>query len=201
MASLTTHSSPETNDFSDAFPGSRKIYVDGERVRVPMREISLSGGESPQLVYDTSGQQGIDVREGLPTVRKDWIAARGAIVETRPMANTTSQSPVPSSLNRPVLRGTTPVTQMHYARKGIVTAEMEFVALREGFDPDFVRSEVARGRAIIPGNINHPEIEPMAIGRYFLVKINANIGILRLVLLSRLRSRNYAGPRCGAPTR
>ena len=176
MASLTALSSPETNDFSDAFPGSRKIYVDGERVRVPMREISLSGGESPQLVYDTSGPQGIDVREGLPTVRKDWIAARGDIVETRPMANTTSQSPVPSSLNRPVFRGTTPVTQMHYARKGIITAEMEFVALREGFDPDFVRSEVARGRAIIPGNINHPEIEPMAIGRNFLVKINANIG-------------------------
>jgi len=176
MVNLTAFSPPETNEFSAAFPGSRKIFIDGDRVRVPMREISLSGGETPHLVYDTSGPQGIDVREGLPTVRKDWIAARGDVVETRPMTHKTTQSPIPSSLNRPVIRGTTSVTQMHYARKGIVTPEMEFVAIREGFDPDFVRSEVARGRAIIPGNINHPEIEPMAIGRNFLVKINANIG-------------------------
>ena len=74
---------------------------------------------------------------------------------------------MPSSLRRPVVRGVGPVTQMHYARKGEVTAEMEFVALREGFDPDFVRAEVARGRAIIPANINHPELEPTVIGRNF----------------------------------
>jgi phosphomethylpyrimidine synthase len=137
------------SDFTAAFPGSRKVYVEGPgQVRVPMREISLSNGESLR-VYDTSGPHGVDVRAGLPKLRADWVAPR---------------------------RNSGTVTQLHWARKGIVTPEMEFVAIREGFDPDFVRSEVARGRAIIPANINHPELEPMIIGRNFAVKINANIG-------------------------
>ena len=137
--------------FAAAFPGSRKVYVDGARVRVPMREITLSGGEPPLRVYDTSGPHEVDVRAGLPPLRGPWVAARRG-------------------------RPSRAVTQMHYARRGEVTPEMEFVALREGFEPEFVRAEVARGRAIIPANVNHPELEPMAIGRRFLVKINANIG-------------------------
>ena len=137
--------------FAAAFPGSRKVYVDGARVRVPMREIALSGGEPPLRVYDTSGPHEVDVRAGLPPLRGPWVAARRG-------------------------RPSRAVTQMHYARRGEVTPEMEFVALREGFEPEFVRAEVARGRAIIPANVNHPELEPMAIGRRFLVKINANIG-------------------------
>jgi phosphomethylpyrimidine synthase len=136
-------------DFAAAFPGSRKVYVDGPGgVRVPMREISLTNGESLR-VYDASGPAGHDVREGLPKLREAWVAPR---------------------------RGTSPLTQLHYARKGIITPEMEFVAVREGFDPAFVRDEVARGRAIIPANVNHVELEPMIIGRHFAVKINANIG-------------------------
>ena len=163
-------SQPDT-DFAAAFPNSRKVFVRAgspERaVDVPMREIALSGGEPPLRVYDTSGPQGYDVRSGLPHLRAAWIAARD-VVETRTATHA----------GRPlrVLRGAGPVTQLHYARKGVVTPEMEFVAAREGFDAEFVRSEVARGRAIIPANINHPELEPMAIGRHFLVKINANIG-------------------------
>jgi phosphomethylpyrimidine synthase len=149
-------------DFAAAYPSSRKVYVRGgspeQPIDVPMREISLSGGEPPLRVYDASGPQGHDVRDGLPPLRAPWIERRGGIDRGR------------------ALRGTGPVTQLHYARRGVVTPEMEFVALREGVEPDFVRSEVARGRAIIPANINHPELEPMAIGRHFLVKINANIG-------------------------
>jgi phosphomethylpyrimidine synthase len=136
------------SDFTSAFPASRKVHVDGPGVRVPMREISLTNGEVLR-VYDTSGPQGCDVREGLPKLRKDWIAARA---------------------------GSGGVTQLYFARKGIVTPEMAFIALREGFDPEFVRAEVARGRAIIPASVNHPELEPMIIGRNFAVKINANIG-------------------------
>src|SRR5918992_5280728 len=128
-------------------PNSRKVYVGPHRV--PMREIMLSGGEPPLLVYDTSGPQDCDARQGLLPLRRDWIASR---------------------------RGSDNVTQLHYARKGIITPEMEFIATREGFDAEFVRSEVARGRAIIPANINHPELEPMIIGRNFAVKVNANIG-------------------------
>ena len=149
--------------FAAAFPGSRKVYVESGRVRVPMRAITLSGGEPPLRIYDTSGLQDADVRTGLPPLRRPWIAARG--------------DAAPADAPRlPAGAAGRPVTQLHYARKGEVTPEMEFVALREGFDPEFVRSEVARGRAIIPANINHPELEPMAIGRHFLVKINANIG-------------------------
>ena len=99
------------------------------------------------------------------------------------------------------LRGSGPVTQLHYARRGIVTPEMEFIAVREGFDAEFVRHEVARGRAIIPANINHSELEPMIIGRNFLVKINANIGNSAVGFVNRRRSReNDSGPRAGAET-
>ncbi|MGH9309391.1 MAG: phosphomethylpyrimidine synthase ThiC, partial [Vicinamibacterales bacterium] len=138
----------QSSDFSTAFPASRKVFVEEGRVRVPVREISLTNGESLR-VYDTSGPQGCDVREGLPKLREPWVAARG---------------------------GGSGVTQLHFARKGVVTEEMEFVAVREGFEPEFVRAEVARGRAIIPANVKHLELEPMIIGRNFAVKINANIG-------------------------
>ena len=162
--------------FTGAFPNSSKVHVAGERVRVPVREIALSEGEAPLQVYDTSGPHGTDVRAGLPPLRRGWVAARGDVAEAAPAGGAHGSEQIPASLQRPVVRGAGPVTQMHYARKGEVTPEMEFVALREGFEPDFVRAEVARGRAIIPANINHPELEPMAIGRNFLVKINANIG-------------------------
>jgi phosphomethylpyrimidine synthase len=158
-------------DYATAFPNSRRVYVRGGTselpIEVPMREIALSGGEPPLRVYDSSGPQGRDVRDGLPPLRSPWIDARGNVVEVRTEHG---------GGGRRILRGAGPVTQLHYARRGVVTPEMEFIALREGFDPEFVRSEVARGRAIIPANINHPELEPMAIGRNFLVKINANIG-------------------------
>ena len=187
-----------------AFPNSRKVHITGSRpdVRVPMREIELSAsrarsGEVPNApirVYDTSGphtgsEQPIDIRRGLPALRLAWIRERGDLVEYEgrqvqprddglkaddPRANM-AVFPVPG--RRPLrARAGQNVTQMHYARRGLITPEMEFVALREGLQPEFVREEVARGRAIIPSNINHPESEPMAIGRNFLVKINANIG-------------------------
>jgi phosphomethylpyrimidine synthase len=164
---------PSASSFSEAFPNSTKVYLEGpEGVRVPVREIALSGGEPPLQVYDTSGPEGGDVRRGLPPLRRPWILARG-VEETGPGDESEL---IPATLRRPRLRGRGNVTQLHYARRGEVTPEMEFVALREGLAPDYVRSEVARGRAIIPANINHPELEPMAIGRNFLVKINANIG-------------------------
>ncbi|HEX6587796.1 MAG TPA: phosphomethylpyrimidine synthase ThiC, partial [Longimicrobiales bacterium] len=171
----------ETSDYGDAFPNSRRVHVDGPRgVRVPFREIHLSGGEPPLRVYDTSGPRGHDVRLGLPALRADWIRARGDVVEAGHQAEVAASDRVemPSSLLRPVLRARpgARVTQMHYARRGEVTPEMEFIALREGFDPELIRAEVARGRAIIPANVNHPELEPMIIGRAFKVKINANIG-------------------------
>jgi phosphomethylpyrimidine synthase len=182
MIMSVNRSSPETTagDYGDAFPASRKVYVEGRHgIRVPMREIALSGGEPPLRVYDTSGPLGADVREGLPALREPWIRSRGGVVETarsyRPAAGSQPVE-MPETLRRRTLRGTGPVTQMHYAKRGEVTREMEFVALREGMDPELVRSEVARGRAIIPANINHPESEPMIIGRAFKVKINANIG-------------------------
>jgi len=151
-------------DFDRAFPGSRKVYVDGPQgVRVPMREIVLSGDEPPVRVYDASGPRGFDAHVGLPGLRRDWILSRGDVEDTG---------------RGQILRARSgkAVSQLHYARRGDVTPEMEFIALREGLDAGFVRSEVARGRAIIPANINHPELEPMIIGRNFLVKINANIG-------------------------
>ena len=210
-----------------AFANSRKVYIQGSSpdIQVPFREISLSdtpsmfGAEKnpPVMVYDTSGPYTdpaihIDIRNGLPALRAKWIEAR----------NDTEQLDGPSSafgqqrktdpalaemrfnllrLPRRAKKGMN-VSQMHYARKGIITPEMEYIAIRENqrrenisellqtqhqghnfgasipkvITPEFVRSEVALGRAIIPLNINHPEIEPMIIGRNFLVKINANIG-------------------------
>jgi phosphomethylpyrimidine synthase len=161
--------------YAEAFPRSTKVYLEGPRgVRVPVREIALSGGEPALRVYDATGPQSFDVRDGLPPLRRAWIAGR-AVEDTgrRTVGNTAL---VPEGLRRPVLRGTGAVTQLQFARRGEITEEMEFVALREGLPAELVRSEVARGRAIIPANINHPELEPMAIGRAFHVKINANIG-------------------------
>ena len=212
---------------TQSFTNSRKVYVQGSRpdIQVPFREISLSdtpsafGAEKnpPVMVYDTSGPYTdpnvtIDIRNGLPALRAKWIEER----------NDTEQLDGPSSAfgverkNDPALadmrfnlsrkprraKAGMNVSQMHYARKGIITPEMEYIAIRENqrrenmsellqtqhqgqdfganipkvITPEFVRDEVARGRAIIPANINHPEIEPMIIGRNFLVKINANIG-------------------------
>ena len=169
-----------------------RVYVQGSdpSIRVPKREIALTDG-SFHTVYDTSGPYGdanltTDVRRGLPPLREKWIEARG---DTHVLESPTSiyrrgreAMPELDALRfdgRRKPRRAKPganVSQMHYARRGDVTPEMEFVALREGLDPTFVRDEIARGRAIIPANVNHPEIEPMIIGRNFLVKINANIG-------------------------
>ncbi|MDP3275806.1 MAG: phosphomethylpyrimidine synthase ThiC [Deltaproteobacteria bacterium] len=132
-------------------PSSSKVYVTAGELSVPMREIALSDGEPSIRVYDTTGPQGHDVRKGLPKLRAPWIAAREA-------------------------RGDKNFSQMHYARTGEITEEMRFVAIRENVTPEFVRDEIARGRAIIPANIRHTELEPMIIGRNFLVKINSNIG-------------------------
>jgi phosphomethylpyrimidine synthase len=175
-----------TSDFATAFPNSHKVWVEqpfsGDpygpmTLKIPMREIRLSGGEPPLRVYDTSGPQGHDTGQGLAPLRREWIQARGEVdTVERSHRIAADREPTMASLRRPVLRGRGAVTQLHYARKNIVTPEMAFVAAREGRDPEYVRSEVASGRAIIPANINHPELEPMVIGRGFLVKINANIG-------------------------
>jgi phosphomethylpyrimidine synthase len=174
------------------FPGSRKTYLQGNRpdLRVPMREVVLTTGDSVVL-YDTSGPYTdpalrTDVRLGLPRLREAWIEERAdtEAYEGRPVQPVDNGYKDERNLDsvftqtrppRRALPGRT-VTQMAYARRGQVTPEMEFVALREGLAPEFVRDEVARGRAVIPANVNHPESEPMAIGRGFLVKINANIG-------------------------
>jgi len=215
----------------EPFPASRKLYVPGELpgVKVPMREIALTNGERV-VVYDTSGPYSdptatIDVTRGLPDVRSAWIAARGDTEtyagrdrqalddgvkhEAREAERIEALRAQAAGLQRAPRRARAGmnVTQMHYARRGIVTPEMECVAVRENgkrewmaeylgdatretrlrgnpmgaripeiITPEFVRDEVARGRAIIPANINHTELEPMAIGRNFLVKVNANIG-------------------------
>jgi phosphomethylpyrimidine synthase len=160
-------STPTTSliDFSAAYPNSTKVYVEDAGVRVPMREIALSGGEPSLRVYDTSGPQGFDVKDGLPKLRAEWIRKREV-----------EQTGSGALRAKAAWGAGAGVTQLAYARRGEITPEMRFIALREGFDAEFVRSEVARGRAIIPANINHPELEPMIIGRNFLVKINANIG-------------------------
>ncbi len=134
------------------FPASEKVYVEDGDLRVPVRRVTLTGGDAPFDVYDTSGPVNHDLHHGLPKLRRPWIQARMADGDTG---------------NR---------TQMHYARRGIITQEMRFVALREQCAPEFVRDEIASGRAILPANINHPESEPMIIGKNFLVKVNANIG-------------------------
>ncbi len=166
--------------YGDAFPNSRKVYVSGTRgIRVPFREIRLSGGEPPLRVYDTSGPRSHDIRGGLPELRADWIHSRGdvsGVARSYRAPDGAARAEIPAGLQRGALRGTSCVTQMHYARRGEITPEMEFVALREGLPATLIRDEVARGRAIIPANINHPELEPMIIGRAFKVKVNANIG-------------------------
>jgi phosphomethylpyrimidine synthase len=190
---------PARESFAESFPNSTKVYVDGpEGVRVPMREIALSGGEPPLRVYDTSGPQGFDVRVGLPSLRGEWVRRRDVggnaeslrggnapeAIQWVPRAHDGIASvaalprndSIPETLRRQGLRAKGPITQLYYARRGEITPEMEFIAIREGMPAEFVRSEVARGRAIIPANINHPELEPMIIGRNFAVKINANIG-------------------------
>ncbi len=135
--------------------------------------------EPPLRVYDTTGPRNADPLKGLPRNREGWILGRGDTEEVgvwTPASDAPKAAEVPGALRHLVRRGTGTVTQMHYARRGEITPEMEFAAVREGMDPETVRSEVARGRAIIPANINHPELEPMIIGRKFAVKINANIG-------------------------
>ncbi|KOS64515.1 phosphomethylpyrimidine synthase ThiC [Lysinibacillus agricola] len=188
-----------------SFDGSKKVYVEGSRsdILVPMREIALSpttgsfGEEenAPVRVYDTSGpytdpEYKVDITKGLPALRSAWIKERGDVEEyegrtIKPEDNGFRKADDPRmnenvfpDLSRKPLRAKKGknVTQLHYARKGIITSEMEFVAIRENMDPEFVRSEIAAGRAILPSNINHPEAEPMIIGRNFHVKINANIG-------------------------
>ncbi|PYO37586.1 MAG: phosphomethylpyrimidine synthase ThiC, partial [Candidatus Rokuibacteriota bacterium] len=147
-----------------------KVYLTGSSpsIQVPFREIALTSGERIRL-YDTGGPHTdpdftADLKQGLPPLRRPWILGRKDVQ--------------PGAGGRWGLRAESGrrVTQMHYARRGEITPEMEFVALREAMPPEMVRDEVARGRAIIPANINHPESEPMIIGRRFLVKINANIG-------------------------
>ncbi|HTV02874.1 MAG TPA: phosphomethylpyrimidine synthase ThiC [Luteitalea sp.] len=169
--------------YEEAFPGSRKVLVEGSHgVRVPMREIALSGNNPPVRVYDTSGPQGVDVREGLPLLRRAWIDGRNDTVEEpRHLLLDSWKREMPPALaartrTRRRARGGQSVSQLAYARRGEITPEMAYIATRESLTPEFVREEVARGRAIIPANINHPELEPMIIGRNFLVKINANIG-------------------------
>ncbi|HEX6308547.1 MAG TPA: phosphomethylpyrimidine synthase ThiC [Longimicrobiales bacterium] len=164
-------SSTEPATLERAFPRSRKVYVEGRYgVRVPMREIALSGGEPPLRVYDTSGPQHVEATRGMPRPRRDWVVSRGDVERVRAATADALSNDVYCA------RPGACVTQMHYARRGEITPEMEFIALREGFDAEVVRSEVARGRAIIPANVNHLELEPMVIGRAFKVKINANIG-------------------------
>ena len=212
----------------EPIPNSTKIYVSGSRpdIRVPMREIACSPTQTqrgleentPITVYDTSGpytdpEADIDIRLGLPALRQDWIAEREDTEQLDKLSSDYGmqrlQDPELQYLRyqhtrRPrVAKAGANVTQMHYARRGIITPEMEFIAIRENqrlqeyrdpaltrrhpgmpwqstlpaeVTPEFVRDEVAAGRAIIPNNINHPESEPMIIGRNFLVKINANIG-------------------------
>jgi len=172
---------------------SRKVYLTGSRseIRVPMREIPLSGGNPPVRLYDTSGpytdpDAQIDLKRGLRPLRLPWILGRGDVDElpgpTSSYRRRRDEDPALggvrfASVRRPHrAKPGCRVTQMHYARRGEITPEMEFVALREGMPPELVRDEVARGRAILPANVNHPETEPMIIGRRFLVKINANIG-------------------------
>ena len=232
MANSSNGSTP-TGITDQPLPASHKIYAQSERrgdVQVAMRAIVLTGGshgngnghaEQPQvMVYDTSGpytdpQVQTNIRKGLKALRLEWIRARG---DTEELTGPSYQAPAekngeiasterfPDAARRPILRAKAGrnVSQMHYARQGIITPEMEYIAVRENngrqqmaqngesgrthagqsfgaalpkfVTPEFVRDEVARGRAIIPANINHPEAEPMIIGRNFLVKINANIG-------------------------
>ncbi len=188
---MSTPNNNESNHNNNPIEEScyRKVYVDGPQgVRVPFREIKLSPTrikdgsfeENPPLhVYDTSGPDVKNIWEGLPLIRDKWIKDRGNLEEIPPSFQHTSELStlsVPLPKKEKVLRGRGCVTQMHYARLGIITPEMEFVAIRENIPAETVREEIAAGRAIIPANINHPELEPIIIGSKFLVKINANLG-------------------------
>jgi phosphomethylpyrimidine synthase len=192
-----------------ALPGSRKLMVDG----VPFREVALSGGEAPVRLYDTSGPYtddtaAIDIEKGLAARRREWILARGDVEEyvgrerkpeddgLKPGEKLSVQQFNRDGIKLLRAKPGRNVTQIHYARQGLITEEMKFIAARENLgrsalprdgnsfgasipdeiSPEFVRDEIARGRAIIPSNINHPETEPMIIGRNFLTKVNANIG-------------------------
>ena len=172
--------------------GTRKAYLEHGDLRVPVREVHLTTGDAVVL-YDTSGAWtdpalSPSVREGLPALRAGWITERGdsEVVDGRAVkpeddgrkAHDMRGLDAVFPVSRPVLRASrgTSVTQLTYARAGIITKEMAYVAIREGCEAEFVRSEIARGRAVLPANLNHPESEPMIIGRGFLVKINANIG-------------------------
>ena len=200
-------------------PGSRKVYEPGKLfpdIRVPFREVAVhpSAGEPPVTIYDPSGPYtdpgvSVDIEAGLARPRDAWVLARGDVEETparevKPEDNGGATGQYLAPAFKPArapfrAKAGSGVTQLHYARQGVVTAEMEYVAIRENLrrdalkaairdgedfgaeipdyvTPEFVMSEVARGRAIIPANINHGELEPMAIGRNFLVKVNANIG-------------------------
>jgi phosphomethylpyrimidine synthase len=169
-----------------------KVYVGGSdpSIRVPRRAVTLTDG-TVHTLYDTSGpytdlESSLDIRRGLEPLRRRWITARNDTIELdRPTSLYRRGREAMSELD--VVRFPSPrlprrakpggnVSQMHYAARGEITPEMEFVALRESVEPEFVRGEIARGRAILPSNVNHPESEPMIIGRNFLVKINANIG-------------------------
>ena len=225
MTQHIKHTAEHSEITREPLPASTKTYIPGEihpDIRVPMREIALTNGET-LTVYDTSGpytdpNAKIDLTQGIEPIRQAWIAARGDVEEyegrqTQALDNGYKrETDVPDELlaaekglKRKPLRAKAGknVTQMHYARQGIITPEMEFIAIRENqrrtevidaerearlkgesfganlpelITPEFVRAEVAAGRAVIPNNINHPESEPMIIGRNFLVKINANIG-------------------------
>ncbi|HDR7638303.1 phosphomethylpyrimidine synthase ThiC [Bacillus wiedmannii] len=190
--------SAEQIELKSSLPGSKKVYVDGPRagMKVPMREIEQSetnGIQNPPIrVYDTSGPYTdpaykVELEKGLQAPRHSWILERGDVEayegrEVKPEDDgvkvALKHTPVFPQMDRQPLRAKQGgnVTQMHYARKGIITSEMEYVAIREGVEPEFVRKEIAEGRAILPANINHPEAEPMIIGRNFHVKVNANIG-------------------------
>ncbi|WP_202512801.1 phosphomethylpyrimidine synthase ThiC [Streptomyces sp. SID3343] len=166
-------------------PAHHRGYVAGSRddLRVPVRTVHLTDGNTVRL-YDTSGPYtdpafDVDVRRGLPALRTAWIDERGdtARYDGRIGALTPTGHDSPGAGARPRRAvGSAAVTQLAYARRGLITPEMEFVAIREGLAPELVRDEIAAGRAVLPANINHPEIEPMIIGKNFLVKVNANIG-------------------------
>jgi phosphomethylpyrimidine synthase len=185
---------PPSNDVvsRDPFPASSKVYAEGSdaTIRVPFRAITLSDG-TIHTVTDTSGpftdpDVGIDLHAGIAPLRESWIARRG---DTDTLTKASSiyrlgreamrelddiRFPSPRAIRRAKTGGN--VSQMHYARRGEITPEMEFVAIRENCTPEHVRDEIARGRAVVPANVNHLELEPTIIGRNFLVKINANIG-------------------------
>ena len=224
-ADISAQHEQDAKDLTRILPASQKIYIQGSRpdIQVPFREISLTetptglGGEynPPVMVYDTSGvytdpNVKIDLNQGLPNVRESWIEERDDTERLETLSSSFGQERLKdirtadirfAHIQKPRrAKAGKNVSQMHYARQGIITPEMEYIAIRENqrqrenidlrqhegqnfgaknlteITPEFVRQEIAEGRAIIPANINHPEIEPMIIGRNFLVKINANIG-------------------------